>query len=107
MTINSGQLQHALTELVRKHWGLFLAEGIVLVVLGLLAILIPLVATLAVATLLGWLFWISGVVGLITTFWHAMRPASGGRCCRRSSASSPASLCWPGRSSAPSRSPCC
>ncbi len=74
MTINSDQLQHALTASVRKHWGLFLAEGIILVVLGFFAIVIPVVATLAVALLLGWLFVISGVVGLITTFWARRAP---------------------------------
>jgi uncharacterized membrane protein HdeD (DUF308 family) len=60
--------QRAVVETMRKHWGLFLAEGIVLVILGLLAIVIPPLATLAVTILIGWLFLISGVVGLVTTF---------------------------------------
>jgi uncharacterized membrane protein HdeD (DUF308 family) len=60
--------QRAVVETMRKHWGLFLTEGIVLVILGLLAIVIPPLATLAVTILIGWLFLISGIVGLITTF---------------------------------------
>jgi uncharacterized membrane protein HdeD (DUF308 family) len=64
MSTDSGgasELQRALTQSIREHWGLFLIEGIVLVVLGLLAIL-------------GWLFLISGIVGLITTFWARHAP---------------------------------
>ena len=68
MSTNPGEVQRALTQVMREHWGLFLAEGIVLVVLGLLAIVIPPLATLAVAIFLGWLLLISGVAGLITTF---------------------------------------
>ena len=60
--------QRAVVDTMRKHWGLFLAEGIVLVILGLLAIVIPPLATLAVTILIGWLFLISGAVGLVTTF---------------------------------------
>src|SRR5262249_51585014 len=69
MSMNSGELQRALAQSVREHWVLFLIEGIVLVVLGLLAIIIPPLATIAVTIFLGWLFLISGIVGLVTTFW--------------------------------------
>ena len=61
--------RRAVAETMREHWVLFLVEGIVLVVLGMLAIVIPLLASLAVTILIGWLFLISGVVGLVTTFW--------------------------------------
>jgi uncharacterized membrane protein HdeD (DUF308 family) len=54
---------------------LFLIEGIVLLVLGAFAVLVPPVATLAITILFGWLFLISGIFGLITTFW--MRSAPG------------------------------
>ncbi len=77
MSTDSGgasELQRALTQSIREHWGLFLIEGIVLVVLGLLAIIIPPIATIAVTIFLGWLFLISGIVGLITTFWARHAP---------------------------------
>jgi uncharacterized membrane protein HdeD (DUF308 family) len=77
MSIDTGagnQLQRALAQSVREHWALFLIEGIVLVVLGLLAIIIPPIATIAVTIFLGWLFLISGVVGLVTTFWARHAP---------------------------------
>ena len=77
MSTNPGDasgLQRAFAQSIREHWVLFLVEGIVLVVLGLLAIVIPPLATLAVTIFLGWLFLISGVVGLITTFWARHAP---------------------------------
>src|SRR5262245_19168487 len=77
MSMDSGdanQLQRALAQSVRQHWVLFLIEGIVLVVLGLLAIIIPPLATIAVTIFLGWLFLISGILGLVTTFWARHAP---------------------------------
>jgi uncharacterized membrane protein HdeD (DUF308 family) len=77
MSMNQPDLrsaQRAVAEAMREHWVLFLVEGIVLVVLGLLAIVIPPLATLAVTILIGWLFLISGVVGLVTTFWAKGAP---------------------------------
>ena len=54
---------------IHAHWVLFLVEGIVLVLLGAAAIIVPVVATLAFTLVIGWLFLISGIVGLVTTFW--------------------------------------
>jgi uncharacterized membrane protein HdeD (DUF308 family) len=77
MSMGSGdanELQRALTQSIREHWVLFLIEGIVLVVLGVLAIIIPPIATIAVTIFLGWLFLISGIIGLVTTFWARHAP---------------------------------
>jgi uncharacterized membrane protein HdeD (DUF308 family) len=77
MSIDSGeanQLQRALAQSVREHWVLFLIEGIVLVVLGLLAIVIPPLGTIGFTIIIGWLFLISGIVGLVTTFWARHAP---------------------------------
>jgi uncharacterized membrane protein HdeD (DUF308 family) len=77
MSMGSGdanELQRALAQSIREHWVLFLIEGIVLVVLGVLAIIIPPIATIAVTIFLGWLFLISGIVGLVTTFWARHAP---------------------------------
>jgi uncharacterized membrane protein HdeD (DUF308 family) len=78
MSINKPEfdrVQSAVTTSLHDHWVLFLIEGIVLVILGMAAIVIPPIATLAVEILFGWLLLISGIVGLVTTFW--MRPATG------------------------------
>jgi uncharacterized membrane protein HdeD (DUF308 family) len=69
------RIERAVTASVHEHWRLFLVEGILLVILGILAIIVPPFATLATTLFIGWLFLISGVVGLVTTFW--MRSAPG------------------------------
>src|ERR1700722_13704925 len=71
---NIEQIQRAVASSLHEHWVMFLVEGIILVVLGLLAILVPPIATLAVEILFGWLFLVSGVVGLVTTFWMRQAP---------------------------------
>jgi len=68
-------IQRAAATILHEHWVLFLVEGIVLLILGAVAVIIPPLATLAVTIFFGWLILISGIVGLITTFW--MRHAPG------------------------------
>lgn len=68
-------IQRAATAALHEHWFLFLVEGVVLLVLGATAVVLPPIATLAVTILFGWLFLVSGIVGLVTTFW--MRHAPG------------------------------
>jgi uncharacterized membrane protein HdeD (DUF308 family) len=53
---------------IRRHWALFLTEGIVLVVLGVLALLAPAIASVAATVFFGWLLLLSGIMGLVTTF---------------------------------------
>ena len=67
-------LQRAATAVLHEHWVLFLVEGVVLLVLGATAVVLPPIATLAVTVLLGWLFLVSGILGLITTFWMRQAP---------------------------------
>ena len=69
------KIQQAVSKTLHLHWKMYLAEGIVLILLGAIAIVIPPLATLAVTIFLGWLFLISGMVGLATSFW--MRHAPG------------------------------
>ena len=72
---DDSSMQRAVANAIHAHWGMFLIEGIVLVILGAAAIILPVVATLAFTLVIGWLFLISGGVGLVTTFW--MRNAPG------------------------------
>ncbi len=60
---------------MHDYWGLFLAEGIALSVVGLAAIIVPLIAGLFTTVFLGWLFLIAGIVGLVATL--RARPAPG------------------------------
>jgi uncharacterized membrane protein HdeD (DUF308 family) len=56
------------------HWVLFLIEGVALILLGLLAVAIPSIASENVTGILGWLFLLSGVTGLVTTYWARQAP---------------------------------
>src|SRR3984885_13765034 len=60
-------LREQLAGAVRRHWVLFLCEGIALVILGLLAVLAPMIASVAATVFFGWILLLSGVVGLIST----------------------------------------
>src|ERR1700719_1572252 len=69
-TTQSGvaQVREQLSGAVRRHWVLFLSEGIALVILGLLALMAPTIASFAATVFFGWILLLSGIVGLITTF---------------------------------------
>jgi uncharacterized membrane protein HdeD (DUF308 family) len=71
----AGDFGQSVRNAIHAHWGLFLFEGIMLVILGVAAIIVPEIATLAFTLVIGWIFLISGGVGLVTTFW--MRHAPG------------------------------
>jgi uncharacterized membrane protein HdeD (DUF308 family) len=74
MTIQTPGTGFDMREIMRKHWKALLIEGILLVILGLLAIARPLVASIAITVFLGWMFLISGICGLILTFWARQMP---------------------------------
>ncbi len=54
---------------LHEHWVFYLIEGIILIALGAAAIIVPPIATIAATIFFGGLLLISGIVGLITTFW--------------------------------------
>ena len=61
-------IQSSVRDAVRLHWHFFLAQGIIMTVLGVLAVIWPQLSTVAVDVYVGWLFLLSGAVGLITLF---------------------------------------
>jgi uncharacterized membrane protein HdeD (DUF308 family) len=67
-------LRSEVSAAVKAHWKAFLFEGILLAVLGLAAMIVPPLASLAVTIFLGWMFLISGIGGLIVTFWARNMP---------------------------------
>lgn len=71
------RLAGAVAGAVRRHWRLFLAEGIALVILGLLAIMAPAIASVAAAVFFGWILLLSGIAGLITTLRGRQVPGFG------------------------------
>src|SRR5436309_89694 len=68
------RLQSEMRATVREHWKAFLIEGILLMILGLAAMIVPPLASLAVTIFLGWMFLISGIGGLVLTFWARQMP---------------------------------
>jgi uncharacterized membrane protein HdeD (DUF308 family) len=68
------RLQSAMSQTVKAHWKAFLFEGILLAVLGIAALILPPLASLAIAIVLGWMFLISGIGGLIVTYWARSTP---------------------------------
>jgi uncharacterized membrane protein HdeD (DUF308 family) len=68
------RVQRAVAGVLHEHWILFLIEGVVLIVLGATAIALPPLATIAATIIIGWLFLVSGVMGLLTTFWMRRAP---------------------------------
>ncbi len=77
MTMNQTQAEsigRAVASAIHEHWVMFLVEGIILVLLGIAAIVLPPIATIAFTIIIGWIFLVSGIVGLITTFWARQAP---------------------------------
>src|ERR1700744_3561716 len=76
MTIphDNTELSTKMRAAVREHWKAFLIEGILLSVLGLAAMIVPPAASLAVTIFLGWMFLISGIAGLVLTYWAREMP---------------------------------
>src|SRR5258708_4872315 len=71
---DSPRLYTEMSAAVHEHWKAFLIEGVLLVILGLGAMIVPPLASLAVTIFLGWMFLISGIAGLVLTFWARQMP---------------------------------
>jgi uncharacterized membrane protein HdeD (DUF308 family) len=67
----------ATAQSMRDYWSWFLAEGIILSILGLAAILVPPIAGVFATVVFGWLFLIAGIVGLVATLSAFGAPGSG------------------------------
>jgi uncharacterized membrane protein HdeD (DUF308 family) len=68
------KLRSKMSAAVKAHWKAFLFEGILFAVLGFAAMIVPPLASLAITIFLGWMFLISGIGGLILTFWAREMP---------------------------------
>jgi uncharacterized membrane protein HdeD (DUF308 family) len=68
------KLQTKMSAAVRAHWKAFLFEGILLAILGLAAMIVPPLASLAVTIFLGWMFLVTGIAGLVISFWAREMP---------------------------------
>jgi uncharacterized membrane protein HdeD (DUF308 family) len=71
------EIRSAVSAAIHRYWGLFLLEGILLIVLGSVAVLVPAVASVAATIVFGWILLLSGVVGLLTTLRARQAPGFG------------------------------
>ncbi|HWW49486.1 MAG TPA: HdeD family acid-resistance protein [Xanthobacteraceae bacterium] len=69
-----GVLREQITAEVARHWKAYLAEGIVIMLLGLAAVVVPPLASIAVTLFLAWLFIVMGIAGIIFAFWARNAP---------------------------------
>ena len=69
-TTDFESIRRQLASTIHAHWKLFLAQGIVMMVLGFLAIAVPNLATLAVEIFVGWLFFVGGIFRAVSV-WHS------------------------------------
>ena len=62
------EMGRGIEETMRTYWGLFLAQGVIMIILGALAVVWPQISTVAIDIYIGWMFLLSGIVGLATMF---------------------------------------
>jgi len=60
-TVEIKQIQQQMQHYFQTHWKLFLAEGIVLIILGIIAIIVPHFFTVAIVVCLGWILLFGGI----------------------------------------------
>jgi uncharacterized membrane protein HdeD (DUF308 family) len=70
-------VRRQLASAFHAHWKLFLAEGIIMMVLGLLAIAVPEVASVVITIFIGWLFFIGGIFRAVSLVQHRNMPGFG------------------------------
>jgi uncharacterized membrane protein HdeD (DUF308 family) len=74
MTSNFDEVRRQVAAVLYAHWQLFLAEGILMLVLGVIAVGVPEVSTFAVEILVGWLFLIGGALRIAAVMASRRRP---------------------------------
>jgi uncharacterized membrane protein HdeD (DUF308 family) len=70
-------IQRQLASAIHTHWKLFLAQGILMMVLGFLAVAVPNIATLAVEIFVGWLFFVAGISRALSVWRSRQMPGFG------------------------------
>ncbi len=71
------QMQRQMQEYLQTYWKLFLAEGILFIILGLCAMVIPQFFTVAIVIFLGWILLLGGVVHVSRAFVFSNMPGFG------------------------------
>jgi len=61
-------MPQGIRDVAQVHSGLFLAQGIIMTLLGVAAVIWPQISSLAADVYIGWIFLFSGAVGLVMMF---------------------------------------
>lgn len=77
MTEEFDEIRHAAAALIHAHWRFFLADGVVMMALGLAAVIVPDIASLTIAIFIGWLFFVGGIFRSLTAWRRRGAPAAG------------------------------
>lgn len=77
INIEIQHMQQQMQNYLKMHWRLFLAEGILFILLGLCAIVIPQLFTVAIVVFLGWLLLFGGIVHVGRALMVANMPGLG------------------------------
>lgn len=69
--------QQKMLDYLKTHWGLFLVEGILFMLLGIAAIVIPQVISIAIVIFLGWLIVLAGAIHISRALFFKDMPGFG------------------------------
>jgi uncharacterized membrane protein HdeD (DUF308 family) len=72
--LGRGDSGGGLARSLGTNWKWFLAEGVILLLLGIFAVVAPFVAGVATTLFVGWLFLLAGVAGLVFTYQERAAP---------------------------------
>jgi uncharacterized membrane protein HdeD (DUF308 family) len=76
-TIEIKQMQQKMQDYFQTHWKLFLAEGILFIILGLCAVVIPQFFSVAIVVFLGWIILFGGVAHIGRALMFSEMPGFG------------------------------
>jgi len=69
------EVRREVAAAMHAHWRFFLADGVVMMILGLAAIVVPNLASLAITIFIGWLFFVGGIFRTLTAWRRRGTPA--------------------------------
>lgn len=64
-SIDPQQIRQAILDFLKKHWKIFLLEGMLFVILGTLAVIVPHISTIGITLFLGWLLLLGGIIQIV------------------------------------------
>ena len=76
-TLEIKHIQQQIQIYFQTHWKLFLAEGILLIILGIIAIIVPQFFTVAIVVSLGWILLFGGIFLIVRALYFFRMPGFG------------------------------